>query len=232
MTFTERETERTRIFPLGENSLTIELGNLISKMLNQKVLRLSRYLEENPFPGLIETVPAYASLTVFYDAKVVKHNFTDFPTAFAAVKQLVENALRHLPDGEKRRGQTIEIPVSFAKQAALDLEFVAATNHLTAAEVIAIFTAKTYRVYMLGFLPGFAYLGEIDARIAAPRRATPRMEVPRGSVGIAGRQTGVYPSASPGGWQIIGQTAAMMFTPEADSPTLLRAGDLVKFYAI
>jgi inhibitor of KinA len=110
------------------------------------------------------------------------------------------------------------------------LDFVCAERNLTREKVVEIFLEKTYRVFMLGFLPGFSYMGEVDERIAAPRKSAPRLKVPRGSVGIAGRQTGVYPFESPGGWQIIGKTAIELFTPDAEIPTVLRAGDLVKFY--
>jgi KipI family sensor histidine kinase inhibitor len=124
----------------------------------------------------------------------------------------------------------MEIPVRFDADCGPDLEFVASLRNLDPEDVVRIFTERTYRVYMLGFLPGFAYLGEIDARLAAPRKDSPRLRVPRGSVGIAGRQTGVYPFASPGGWQIIGRTETEFLTPDGATPTLLQPGDTVRFY--
>jgi KipI family sensor histidine kinase inhibitor len=124
----------------------------------------------------------------------------------------------------------IEIPVCFDEEFALDLEFVATSQNLTQKQVIKIFLEKTYRVFMLGFLPGFAYMGEIDQRIAVPRLQSPRMKVPKGSIGIACRQTGIYSLESPGGWQIIGRTNIELFTPEADTPTFLNAGDSIRFY--
>ncbi len=220
----------TKIFSLGENALTIEFGNEISLELNNKVLNLFQYFEENQFSGLIETVPAYSSLSIFYDVFKIRKIFPEFPTAFEAVKCFTENALQFAENYPKNAGRLIEIPVNFSPQFALDLEFVAATNHLTADEVIEIFTRQTYRVFMLGFLPAFAYMGEIDERIAAPRKQSPRLVVPRGSVGIAGRQTGIYPFNSPGGWQIVGKTDFELFTPNAANPGALQAGDLVKFY--
>jgi inhibitor of KinA len=224
--------ENVKIFPLGENALTIEFGNEISENLNLQVRKLARYFEQNKFQGFIETVPAYASLSIFYNISQVRNNFPQFATAFAAVQNLAENALQNLKEIPESEPHVVEIPVCFDEKFALDLNFVAEHNNLKPDKVIQIFTSKTYRVFMLGFLPGFAYMGEVDARIAAPRRQNPRLEVTKGSVGIAGRQTGIYPLASPGGWQIIGKTEIELFTPEAENPTFLQAGDLVKFYEI
>lgn len=223
--------ERYKIFPLGTDALTIEFGNEISVDLNEKVINLSNYFGQNSFDGLIEIVPAYSSLTIFYDVVKVRKNFPNFPTAFEAIKDSVENALRNLPETLIITPRLIEIPVNFGEDNALDLEFVAAHNNLTAEKVVELFTTQTYRVFMLGFLPAFAYMGEVDAQIAAPRKDSPRLKVPRGSVGIAGRQTGIYPFDSPGGWQIIGRTDFKLFTPDAENPCALQAGDLIKFYA-
>ena len=219
-----------KIFPIGDNALTIEFGSEIAVELNDRVLQTAEFFERNPFDGLIEMLPAYASLSFFYDVQVVRETFPDFPTAFEAVKHLAENALQNLNKSPIVNARLIEIPVSFDAEFALDLEFVAQTNGLSADEVIEIFLARTYRVYMLGFLPGFAYMGEVDECIAAPRKTSPRLKVPKGSVGIAGRQTGIYPLESPGGWQIIGATNVELFTPNAESLTFLQAGDSVKFY--
>jgi inhibitor of KinA len=220
-----------QIFPLGDNALTIEFGNEISLELNEKAVKLSQYFEENRFAGLIETVPAYCSISIFYDVFTVRKKFPEFPTAFEAVKNLAEKALQKLTRTENNAPRLIEIPVNFGDENALDLEFIASRNNLSEKEVVRIFTTKTYRVFMLGFLPAFAYMGEVDARIAAPRKQTPRLIVPQGSVGIAGKQTGIYPFDSPGGWQIIGRTNFELFTPDAEHPCALQAGDLVKFYA-
>ncbi len=219
-----------RFFPLGDNALTIEFGNEISESLNRQVLSLADHFEQNKFPGFIETVPAYASLTVFYEISTVRKNFWEFASAFDAIKTLAENALQNLTEIRETPPRMIEIPVSFDPEFALDLEFVAENSDLTRREVIDIFTGKTYRIFMLGFLPGFAYMGEVDQSIAVPRKSTPRLKVPKGSVGIAGRQTGIYPLESPGGWQIIGKTDVELFTPKAKTPCLLQAGDLIKFY--
>ncbi|HXG82771.1 MAG TPA: 5-oxoprolinase subunit PxpB [Pyrinomonadaceae bacterium] len=226
------KSERVKIFSLGETALTVSFGNDISAELNKKVLSLAFYFDENGFPGLIEIVPAYASLSIFFDVSIVRKHFPEFSTAFAAVKYLAENALRNSAETPEKKSRLITIPVSFAEEYAPDLVLVAAENNLSIQEVVRIFTAETYRVYMLGFLPGFAYMGEVDERIAAPRKSNPRADVSKGSVGIAGRQTGIYSLRSPGGWQIIGKTDVELFTPEADSPTFLRAGDAVRFYRV
>lgn len=230
--FRQRKFKFTRIFPLGESALTVEFGNEISLELNDEVLRLAKVFEQKTFPGFIEIVPAYSSLTIFYDVFTVRKNFPEFAIAFDAVKNFVETARQDLAETPPAESRTIEIPVSFAEENAPDLESVAARNNLTKEKVIEIFLEGTYRVFMLGFLPGFSYMGEVDERIAAPRRNVPRTRVEKGSVGIAGRQTGIYSLESPGGWQIIGRTPLELFTPEAETPTFLQAGDTVKFFAI
>ena len=221
-----------RIFPLGDNSLTIEFGSEISVELNNLVLKLSDFLENNLFDGFLETVPAYSSLTVFYDLTGVRQNFPQFATAYEAVKNFVVNAVVNLNESIETNSRNIEIPVCFDAEFAPDLEFVGVENNLAPKKVIEIFLGKTYRVFMLGFLPGFAYMGEIDGRIAAARKPTPRLRVPSGSVGIAGRQTGIYPLESPGGWQIIGRTPLEIFDPDSTVPAVLRVGDAVRFYEV
>lgn len=218
-----------KIFPLGDSALTVEFGNVISPELNQKAISLANRIESNPFPGLIETVPAYATTTVFYDLIEVRSSFPEFATAFEAVSQIVLDMAAKLGESTDANSRLIEIPVIFDRANEFDLGYVAGEHNLSIDEVIEIFTSATYRVYMLGFLPGFSYMGEVDERIATPRKTNPRMAVPKGSVGIAGRQTGIYSLDSPGGWQIIGRTEIEMFTPEAESPTFLMAGDTVRF---
>jgi len=219
-----------KIFPLGESALTIDFGNEISVRLNTCVLKLANFFAENSFAGFEEIVPAYSSLTIFYDVFTVRKNYQEFSTAFEAVKSFAENALRNSSDFQTNELRTIKIPVCFDKKFALDLEFVAANSNLSPEKVVEIFVGKTYRVFMLGFLPGFSYMGEVDERISTPRKQTPRTKVPKGSVGIAGKQTGIYSLSSPGGWQIIGKTNIELFTPEAETPTFLQAGDSVKFH--
>ncbi len=220
---------KVRIFSLGDSALTVEFGNTISTGLNKKAIYLAGHFENNPFPGFIECVPAYCSTTIFYDLAAVRRSFAEFPTAFEAVKTLVNRSINELHELRAETGRTVEIPIHFDAESALDLDHVARNSGLSTEKVIEIFTASIYRVFMLGFLPGFSYMGEVDDRIATPRKETPRTSVPKGSVGIAGKQTGIYSLTSPGGWQIVGRTDIEMFTPEAETPSFLRAGDLVIF---
>jgi inhibitor of KinA len=223
-------TDEPKIFPLGDGALTIEFGNTISPELNDRALSMARYFTANPFPGLVEAVPAYSSICIFYDVGEVLRRFAEFPTAFEAVCRLVRTALPHTGQTPAENStRAIEIPVNFGPEAALDIDLISKHSGLSRLDVIDLFVSTTYRVYMLGFLPGFAYMGEVDERITVARRESPRLKVPKGSVGIAGRQTGVYPAESPGGWQIIGRTGLEMFTPDAPMPCLLAAGDKVRF---
>lgn len=219
-----------KFFPLGDSALTIDFGNEISVEVNNRALRLAKSFTEKSFAGFEEIVPAYSSLTIFYDVLKVRKNFPGFATAFEAVRSFAENDLKNLDDSQSNETRLLKIPVCFDEEVALDLDFVAESNNLSPEKVVEIFLGKTYRVFMLGFLPGFSYMGELDSRIAAPRKQTPRTKVPKGSVGIAGRQTGIYSLESPGGWQIIGRTNVEIFTPEAEPPTFLQTGDSVQFY--
>jgi len=224
--------ESIRIFPLGDAALTVEFSNGISEEINKKAISLAGYFEQNAFPGFIEAVPAYSSTTLFYDLAEVRKHFPHFPTAFTAVKSLAIAAINDRVIIDINSSRIVDIPIRFDAGSALDLEFVAESNRLSREKVIEIFTGTIYRVFMLGFLPGFSYMGEVDDRIATERKESPRVRVPKGSVGIAGKQTGVYSLESPGGWQIIGRTDTEMFTPNSASPSLLLPGDHARFIEI
>lgn len=215
-----------KIFPLSDSSITIDFGAVIDAGINSLVAQLFDYCNKYPFDGYIECVPAYASLTVFYEVIAVRNAHPQANTAYAIVETYLVNAMINLESIESQEPDLIEIPVVYDGE---DLAFVAAHNQLTIEEVIRIHTQAVYRVYMMGFLPGFAYLGGMDERIATPRKSTPRIKVPAGSVGIAGEQTGIYPLESPGGWQLIGRTSIPLFNMDSPNPTLLKAGDLVRF---
>ena len=208
-----------RIFPLDDSAATIEFGNEISLDLNMRAIGLAQSLTDLPFKGLIEAVPAYASVTVFYDRS----------TRFEFLKHELEQRAGSITTSEDTEPNLVEIPIMISAETASDLSRVAEFAGLTADETLGRFLSQTYRVFMLGFLPGFAYMGEVDERIAAPRLETPRTKVPKGSVGIAGKQTGIYPLESPGGWNIIGRTDLEMFDPTSDEPCLLKPGDEVRF---
>lgn len=227
----EKSLDKPTFFSLGDSALIVDFGNLIALEVNDLVQRLSAAVERANFRGLIESVPAYASLTIFYDVAVVRRTYPGFATAFDAVRFLVEQILPGVADRQSAAvdSRLIGVPICFDPEFAPDLKFVALTNELSVAAVKTIFLAHTYTVFMLGFLPGFAYMGEVDERIATARKSEPRAKVAAGSVGIAGRQTGVYPLESPGGWQIIGRTPLRLFDPNRDSPAFFRPGDKVQF---
>lgn len=218
-----------KILPLGESALVIEFGRVISKDLNEKAIALADLLDTDPFEGYIESLPAYASTTIFFDPRRVRKAFPQFPSSSDAVRSVIESLIPQLKAAGSPTVRIIEIPAEFNATVGPDLEIIASAASMSSDDVVELFISATYRVYMLGFLPGFAYMGEVDERIAVPRRSSPRLSVPAGSVGIAGRQTGIYSIESPGGWQIIGRTEMPLFDRDSEQPSLLRAGDLVKF---
>lgn len=218
-----------KIFLLSDSAITIDFGNIIDEKINDIVMQLHQYCTKNAFVGMIESMPAYASLTIFYDVFIVRKKYTFFKSAFAFVEDFLIKSYENIGEAESFEKRTIEIPVIYDGE---DLSYVADYHQISEAQVVELHKTPTYRVYMMGFLPGFAYMGGLDARIATPRRSTPRTKVPAGSVGIAGNQTGIYPSESPGGWQLIGRTELQLYMQNAAEITLLKAGDLVKFITL
>ncbi|MCW5960247.1 MAG: 5-oxoprolinase subunit PxpB [Pyrinomonadaceae bacterium] len=218
-----------KISPLGDSALTLSFGNEISRELNDKVLELDILLNSDPFPGFIESVPAYSSLSVYYDALNVKRTRSDFETAFESVAAFIKELLKTGKRKIQKNSREVVVPVDFNLNFALDLDLAAEKRGFSIDEFKKIFTSTVYRVYFLGFLPGFAYMGEVDERISLDRRPVPRKNVPAGSVAIAGKQAGIYPLESPGGWNIIGRTDLRLFDPESDIPVFFRPGDAVRF---
>lgn len=221
--------------PLGDAALLIQLGTEINERTHQLVSALTKHIEHHPFPGFIECVPAFTSVTVFYHPFEVYQQMKDGPASdspYEKVKAFIQKCLEEMTAEEETESRTVEIPVCYGGSFGPDLEEVARINGLTPEDVIDIHTAGEYLVYMLGFAPGFPYLGGMSEKIAAPRRSSPRKAIPAGSVGIAGMQTGVYPLSTPGGWQLIGNTPLDLFRPLEQPPTLLRAGDIVKFVRV
>ncbi|AEK73956.1 allophanate hydrolase subunit 1 [Thermococcus sp. 4557] len=209
------------IKPLGDSALLVSFGEVIDEEVNARVHAIADAVERADFEWVVEAVPAYSTVYVFYDP---------LKASFSEVKAAIEPLLQVPPESFK--GRLVEIPVVYGGQYGPDIGFVAEHNGLTVDDVIEIHSKPTYRVYFLGFLPGFAYLGGMDERIATPRLEKPRLKVPAGSVGIAGKQTGIYPLESPGGWRLIGRTPLRLFNPGREPPTLIRPGDLVKFVPI
>ena len=220
-----------RIFPLGDAAITVDFGNCIDKKINKEVIARFNQLQQQPLPGMIEAVPAYSSLSVYYDITALKKRLALHQTVYEWMKQQLEERLVQPVQQDQITGRYLEIPVCYDEEFAGDIQQLASTKNILVDEVIQIHVSKRYKVYMLGFLPGFPYMGEVDERIAMPRKATP-VNIKEGSVGIAGKQTGIYPLSSPGGWQIIGRTPLKLFDATKAEPTLLRAGDTVQFYSI
>lgn len=223
------------IKPLGETSVIVKFGNAISPTIHNRIKRLADYLEKYPFTGMIEYVMSYTSLVIYYNPFVVKKILTDDEnkSALQIVATYVDECMEKAQMIDEDKAKVVEIPVCYGGQYGPDIDFVAQHNNLSVQEVIQIHTEPEYLVYMIGFCPGFPYLGGMDKRIATPRRDMPRLEIPARSIGIAGQQTGGYPISTPGGWQIIGRTPLEMFNPNDDeNPSLLHSGDLVKFRAI
>ncbi len=220
-----------RIFPLGDAAVTIDFGNVIDDTINQKVLALFYQLSNDPLQGMIETIPAYSSITVCYDIYNTSKKKPAGKTVYEFISEQLHLRLQQPVPEKETASELITIPVCYEKEFAPDMEHLAGEKNITMEEVIHIHTSKQYRVYMLGFLPGFSYMGEVDDKIAMPRKTQP-VNVAAGSLGIAGKQTGIYPLASPGGWQIIGRTPLKLFNAEKETPTLLKAGVTVQFISI
>lgn len=218
-----------RLHPLGDRAVLIHLGDRIDEATHRRVRAVCSRLERSPVPGMLEIVPAFASVAVHFDPVAASGGGAD---AYGRVEAALLRELEDLEEIEIPAARLVEIPVCYGGELGPDLEAVARRHGLRPEEVARIHAAGDYRVFMIGFAPGFAYLGGLAPRIATPRRATPRTRVPASSVGIGGAQTGIYPIDSPGGWQLIGRTPLRLFTPEAEAPTLLRAGDRVRFRAI
>lgn len=211
------------IIPAGENALMVYFADHLSPEVADRVQRAVTILEPALGEELLDLVPSFASLMVIYDLYRI-----DFDTLAAQIGSLLDSP-REAGSGTSN---LVELPVYYSAEAGPDLEALARRARLTTDEVVALHQAREYRVYAIGFAPGFAYLGEVDERIAAPRLATPRVRVRRGSVGIAGRQTAVYPADSPGGWNLIGLCPLRMFSLHADPPMPVQVGDRVRFRAI
>jgi inhibitor of KinA len=215
------------VYPSGEQALTISFGNTISLEINAQVLELYHRLKERQTKFWVDLIPAYSTLTVVYDAVAIRRHQI---SAFEWIRKELMEVLEADYPIEKKASRTITVPVCYALKFGLDSKSILATKKITIEKLVELHTAITYRVFMIGFLPGFAYLGIVDDKIAAPRLAKPHAHVPAGSVGIAGNQTGIYPLDSPGGWNIIGRTPVRIF--DAESPALLQPGDNVKFVSI
>lgn len=215
----------------GEEAMTISLGNTISSACHQKILAMQKWFEANNFPGIKDVIVAYSSLTLLYDSFLIaRTNQAEGARAFISKK--LKDAYEGSVMEKNEKQVMVDIPVCYEKAYGYDLDEISTITSLPVSEIIHLHSSVTYNVYMVGFLPGFGYMGTVDERIAVARKQKPRNKIEAGSVGIAGIQTGIYPVDSPGGWQIVGRTPLKIFDIHASPPSLLQAGDAVRFHSI
>ena len=212
------------ISPVGDRAISIDFGQVIDPTINRHIRQTIERIKELQLDGIIELVPTYCALLVEYDAMLY---------SYSEICNIIEPTLEEgMANTTNELVTVVEVPTVYGGEFGPDLSFVASHNHLSEDEVISIHSGTDYLVYMLGFIPGFTYLGGMDSRIATPRLSSPRTLIPAGSVGIAGEQTGTYPSDSPGGWQIIGRTPVTMYDISKAQAALLKAGDYVRYVPI
>jgi len=219
-------TSFPRVVPAGDSAILVELGSEIDPVVNDRVYALANAIEQSDIHAVIELVPTYRSVLVSYDPLFA---------GYSEMLERIEGVLDAQSGSSEALGfesRIVELPVVYGGDDGPDIDNVAEVAGISRQEVIDIHSGVDYRVYMIGFAPGFPYLGGLDERIATPRLKTPRISVPAGSVGIAESQTGVYPNASPGGWQLIGRTAVKLFDVEKSSPSLITPGSKVRFVPV
>ena len=212
------------ISPVGDRAISIDFGQVIDPTINRHIRQTIERIKALQLEGIIELVPTYCALLVEYDAMLY---------SYSEICKIIEPTLEEgMTNTTNELVTVVEVPTVYGGEFGPYLSFVASHNHLSEDEVISIHSGTDYLVYMLGFIPGFTYLGGMDPRIATPRLSSPRTLIPAGSVGIAGEQTGTYPSDSPGGWQIIGRTPVTMYDMSKAQAALLKAGDYVRYVPI
>ena len=212
--------QRPKFLPAGDKALSVEVGDTISPEINRRVHNIFLTIQNRGIPGVIELVPTYRSLLVYYDPLLV---------SLPALEEQLTALEQHLDETPLPAPKSVEVPTLYGGEHGPDLDYVAEYNRLRPQEVIHIHSGTDYLVYAMGFTPGFPYLGGMSEKIATPRLQTPRIVIPAGSVGIAEGQTGIYPIESPGGWRLIGRTPVQLFDPRRDPPVLVGPGDYVRF---
>ncbi|MBY0482862.1 MAG: 5-oxoprolinase subunit PxpB [Chitinophagaceae bacterium] len=220
-----------QIYPIGDQAITLDYGGFMSDRVNQQIMQLFHALKEWQIDGILDIIPAYHSISIVYELKKIKKQIGN-QSAYNYLEKQLRHAAANLLEQRVETGREMVIPVCYDLSLAPDLAELAAMHKMSIDEVIDVHCAVKYRVYMIGFLPGFAYMGKVADSIATERKSTPRLKVPAGSVGIAGNQTGIYPFESPGGWQLIAQTPVSLFDAEKEPPTYLQPGDIVSFKPI
>ncbi len=215
----------------SETAVLLSFGNTINDADHEKLMQVKKIIEHNPFKGFIETVPAYNSLAIYYNPLTVeKQHKTIAASVIEQVKIMLQTA--HPSINESNSSSIVSIPVCYDEEYGIDLQELSAHLQLSVDEIIQLHTNKIYKIFMIGFTPGFPYMGTVDEKLFTKRKAQPRVQVPAGSVAIAGNQTGIYPLATPGGWNIIGRTSVKIFDQQKEHPFLLKAGDQVQFTLI
>ncbi|MGX9133931.1 5-oxoprolinase subunit PxpB [Rummeliibacillus sp. JY-2-4R] len=225
-----RILEKVEMKPFGDSALIVKFGTTINPEIAKYIQALQNILVKKLFEGFIECVPSYTNLTIYYNTITIFQNGHNHPYQF--VEDYVHDLLEDLKTSGEDSKRLIEIPVCYGGKYGPDLDIVADHNDITMEEVIQLHSAPEYLVHMIGFAPGFPFLGGMNDKIATPRKDVPRLSIPAGSVGVAGKQTGIYPFETPGGWQIIGRTPIQLFLSNDQPPSLLRAGDTIRFYPI
>jgi inhibitor of KinA len=220
-----------KIYFINDSAAAIDFGNVIDKKINAKAIALFNHLTQHPIEGMIEAIPAYSSVSVYFDIPALRKKISPHKKAYEWIQNKLNQVMLNELPGVEIIPDLIRIPVCYDDEFGIDLHWIAKQKNLDREEIVRLHSSGQYRVYMLGFLPGFAYMGEVDERIVVPRKPEPQ-PVLAGSVGIAGKQTGIYPLNSPGGWQIIGRTPLKMFDKNKVEQCLLKAGDSVEFYSI
>ena len=215
--------DEVKILTEGDSSILLVFKQEISPDINGKITGFVHLLKEQQIEGVIDMIPAFASLLINYDPRMIRYE---------ELKERLENLLKLEVEEQQKLKKVFEIPVCYGGEYGPDLDAIAEHAGLTTKEVIDIHTSKDYLIYMLGFLPGFSYLGGLDERIHTPRLANPRIRIPAGSVGIGGSQTGIYPLDSPGGWQLLGLTPVKTYDPKREKPILFEAGDYIRFVPV
>lgn len=220
--------QKVQFIPLSECAVLLSFGHIIDKALHQKLVQVKKIIESKPFTGFSETVPAYNSLTVFYNPAAVKKTAETISASvihqLKAITQAAEQSA-----AEKTAASTVTIPVCYGEEFGIDLPELSVQLNLSPQKIIELHTKQVYTVFMTGFTPGFPYMGILDEQLFTKRKAQPRISVAPGSVAIAGNQTGIYPLATPGGWNIIGRTPVSIFDAAKENPFLLKAGDTIQF---
>jgi inhibitor of KinA len=220
-----------KFISLSESALLIEFGNNISLPLHNEVMKAKQMIEQTGFEGFIETVPAYNSLAVYYNPSLIDKSE---PTIAATVEKIIKTKLDAAIQSfnPSLTQSLITIPICYDDEFGIDLKELSQTLQLSKEEIIQLHSSTTYKIFMTGFTPGFPYMGILDEKLITKRKTRPRMKVDAGAVAIAGNQTGIYPSATPGGWNIIGRTPVKLVDAKKANPFLLKAGDEIKFEMI